>query len=111
VYRDITTDIDDVPSNPVLPASMKLNQNFPNPFNPSTAISYDLANGTGVELTIHNLIGQSIRTLVQGYQSAGTHSAVWEGKNESGRDVAGGIYLYRLRVGDQVLTRKMVLLK
>jgi hypothetical protein len=111
VYRDITTGVEDTPAPPTIPASSKLNQNYPNPFNPSTSISYDLATGENVELTIHNLIGQPVRTLVQGYQSAGTHSALWDGKNAAGKEVAGGIYLYRLKAGDQVLTRKMVFLK
>jgi hypothetical protein len=111
IYRDITTGVDQDPSTPTLPASLKLNQNYPNPFNPSTSISYDLASGADVEVTIHNLIGQPVRTLVHGYQSAGTHSVVWDGKDAAGKEVAGGIYLYRLKAGDQVFTRKMVFLK
>jgi len=111
VYRDITLDVENTPTGGTLPVSMALNQNYPNPFNPTTAISYDLASGTYVELTIHNLIGQQVRSLVQGYQSAGTHSAVWDGKNTTGQEVAGGIYLYKLTAGSQVLTRKMVFLK
>jgi flagellar hook assembly protein FlgD len=64
-----------------------------------------------VELTIHNLIGQPVRTLVHRNQSAGTYSVMWDGKNEAGKEVAGGIYLYRLKAADQVFTRKMIFLK
>jgi hypothetical protein len=110
-YRDITLDVPQAPAGQTLPVSMNLHQNYPNPFNPTTAITYDLVNGANVELTIHNLIGQQVRSLVNEYQSSGTYSATWDGKNEAGKEVAGGIYLYKLKAGAQVFTKKMVFLK
>jgi flagellar hook assembly protein FlgD len=64
-----------------------------------------------VELTIFNIVGQKVVTLPQGMQSAGEHTVVWDGNNESGNAVASGVYFYRLKAGDEVQSRKMLLLK
>ena len=81
-------------------------QNFPNPFNPLTNISYSLPHSGNIRLIIYNLLGEEIAHLVEGRQSAGYHSISWNASN-----VASGIYFYRLQAGDFVQTRKMVLLK
>ncbi len=89
-----------------------LSPNYPNPFNPTTFISYKLATVSDVELTIHNQLGQEIRTLVKARKSAGTyHQIEWDGRDNVGKPVASGIYLYRLKAGSFVQTRKMVLLR
>jgi hypothetical protein len=92
----------------------QLFQNYPNPFNPETAISYIVPVGrnvSNVELAIYNLLGQKVRTLVQARQPAGLYEIHWDGRDDAGKAVASGIYLYRLRAGDFVQSRKMVLLR
>ena len=86
-------------------------QNYPNPFNPITAIRYQLSAVSDVELAIYNHLGQKIRTLVHAQQSGGYHSVTWDGRNDAGQRVAGGVYLYRLQGGALVQTRKMVLVQ
>lgn len=95
----------------LLPEKFALEQNYPNPFNPSTSIKYYLAKGENVELEIYNLAGQKVKTLVSAKQSAGEHQIQWDGRNDSGELAASGVYLYRLRAGSEVLTRKMVMLR
>ena len=103
------TGIDD-PVEPV-PANYLLGQNYPNPFNPETVIAYQLSGVSNVTLEIYNLLGEKIATLVNARQSAGAYRVVWNGRNHAGRAVAAGIYLYRLRAGKMVATRKMILVK
>ena len=90
---------------------LDLEQNFPNPFNPTTTIRFTLPAQSTVRLTIYNASGQRVRGLVTGDRDAGLNTAVWDGKNDQGDAVATGVYLYKLNVGTTVLTRKMVLLK
>ncbi|MCI0596575.1 MAG: T9SS type A sorting domain-containing protein, partial [candidate division Zixibacteria bacterium] len=94
-----------------LPASFELGQNYPNPFNPTTTIQYALPEPAQVELTIFNTLGQVVRTLMDGHQGAGYHQIVWDGKDEAGRSVSTGIYLYQIKAGDLVETKKMQLIK
>ncbi len=94
-----------------LPEAFALDQNYPNPFNPSTVIPYSLPTRTHVEATIYNLLGQHVVTLVNETQPAGHHTVTWKGINQSGNDIASGIYLYRFKAGDNVKTRKMILLR
>jgi outer membrane protein assembly factor BamB len=97
----------------VLPKAFSLGQNSPNPFNPSTTVSYSVPEGepTPVSLKIYDLRGRLVRTLVDETREAGEYSVIWEGKDASGRMVSSGVYLYRIKAGDFVQTRKMVLLK
>ena len=85
--------------------------NLPNPFNPSTTICYTLGEEAPVALTVFNVHGREVRTLIRGTEQAGPHEAVWDGKDNRGRDVGSGLYFYLLRAGDFQDTRKMVLLK
>ncbi len=85
--------------------------NFPNPFNPETTIRYSLGSPQEVSLEIFNIKGQKVATYNPGMQSAGTHSFVWQGKDDSGRNVSSGVYYYRLSSDDFHKTRKMVLMK
>jgi hypothetical protein len=85
--------------------------NFPNPFNPSTTIRYTLGEESPVALTVFNVSGREVRTLTSGTEQAGPHSAVWDGRDNHGRDVGSGLYFYLLRAGDFQDTQKMVLLK
>ncbi len=93
-----------------LPQSFALGQNYPNPFNPSTIIPYQLPAAAWVRLEVFNLLGQRIATLVDQQQPAGFHTAAWNANNAAGEAVAAGVYLYRLKAGDQQQTRRMVLI-
>ena len=94
-----------------IPKTFSLQQNFPNPFNPSTTINYDLQENTRVVLKIYNLIGHEIRTLVHEQQSAGFKSVVWDGKDNHGQIVTTGIYVYQLQASDKRDKKKMLFLK
>ncbi len=85
--------------------------NFPNPFNPQTTIRYSLETDTQVHVAVYNVLGAEVAVLVDGYQPAGVHETVWEGRDAAGRQVPSGLYLYRLRTPDMTVTRTMVLLK
>ena len=95
-----------------VPATYQLLQNFPNPFNPLTNINYQLPADNWVTLRIYDLLGREVKTLVNQRKAAGNYSVQWDGTNNIGQPVASGVYLYRLKVGEQfVQTRKMVLLR
>ena len=93
------------------PTSYVLHQNFPNPFNPSTTILYDLPRAEKVEVAVFDLLGKKIFTLKNQHQQAGQHRVRWDGRDEKGLPVPSGVYVYRLRAGGQVQTRKMILLQ
>jgi hypothetical protein len=95
-----------VQKSPEVPQQFQLQQNYPNPFNPSTDISYTLAKTGNVTLKVFNLLGQEVATLVNGIQTANTHTVHF---NASG--LASGVYLYELRAGNNVVTKKMTLMK
>jgi hypothetical protein len=94
-----------------LPTEFNLAQNYPNPFNPETTIKYALPKNVRVELTIYNILGQKVKTLVNDEQKAGFKSIKWDGTNDFGMKVASSIYIYRLKAGDFVAQHKMVLVK
>lgn len=95
----------------VLPTEISLSQNYPNPFNPITRIDYALPEGMTVRLTVHNILGQTVKTLASGYQAAGYKSAFWFGDDESGAQVSSGVYFYRLEAGKYSQIRKMMKLQ
>jgi ABC-type maltose transport system permease subunit len=88
------------------PDKYELNQNYPNPFNPSTQLSYILKIDASVKLTVFNLVGQSVRVLVDGYQVAGFYEVTFDAN-----DLPAGIYLYKLQVGDYSSVKRMTLVK
>ena len=101
-------------TNPNLPTSFTLDQNYPNPFNPETTIDFAInANNAykTAKLTIYNLLGERVTTLLDKPLPAGNYSFRWKGTNDKGESVASGVYFYRLTVGDQAQSKKMVLLK
>jgi predicted outer membrane repeat protein len=95
----------------LIPLITKLNQNYPNPFNPSTTINYSLKENSKVTLNIYNIKGQKVKQLVSHQRSAGQHSVVWNGTDDSGKSVSSGIYFYKLKAGDFQKVRKMILIK
>jgi flagellar hook assembly protein FlgD len=88
-----------------------LDQNRPNPFNPTTTISYTIPEKANVSLKIYNNVGQLVKTLIDDTQEAGTMSVVWDGKDDRGQTVSSGLYYYRLVSGNFVASRKMLVLK
>ena len=93
-----------------LPVRFALGLNYPNPFNPSTIIPYQLPTATHVRLEVFNLLGQRIATLVDEERAAGFHTATWHATDGSGRAVAAGVYIYRMTVGEERQTGRMVLI-
>ncbi|UCH10479.1 MAG: Ig-like domain-containing protein [Fidelibacterota bacterium] len=94
-----------------LPIEFALHGNYPNPFNPSTTITYEVPLGTQGRLTVYNLLGQPVRRLVKGWMEPGRYQAVWDGRDDAGQPLASGVYIYSLEAGDVHLSRKMVLTK
>jgi hypothetical protein len=101
-----------------LPANYALSQNYPNPFNPKTTIRYTLAYPGDVSLSVFNILGQQVRTLVRGVQYAGEYSVSWDGRNDGAMLVASGVYIYRLDArpmngtgGSTMLAKRMILLR
>ena len=97
-----------------IPAGFELFQNYPNPFNPETEIRFGVPPGIGdcsVVLTIYNLLGQNVRTLVNGHRDAGYYTVRWDGLNNNGHQVASGLYYYLFEVGDFKTLKKMLFLK
>jgi len=93
------------------PASLALGANYPNPFNPSTTVTFTLPQPTQVHLTVHDLRGRLVAILVDARQAAGTHSAAWNGRDRHGRAAAAGVYLLQLQVEGEIRTGRMLLLK
>ncbi len=98
VRFDFATDVD-INDGVIQPTSFELQQNYPNPFNPTTTIAFSLPKRGDVELSIYNMLGQNIRTLLSQSMSTGEHSIIWDGNDKNGNSVASGMYLYRLKVG------------
>ena len=95
----------------VTPLVTSLKSNYPNPFNPSTLISFDNAVEGNVQIEVFNVKGQKVRTLVNDHFGVGSHSVEWNGTDENGKSVSSGIYFYNMRSGKYSSTRKMILMK
>ena len=100
-----------VVNDPVLPKDFWLGQNYPNPLNLETVIEYRLPNDCQVKLTIYNILGQRVKTLINGFQKAGYKRIVWNGRDDSGKEVSSGIYLYKIDAGRHSDVKKMVIVK
>ncbi len=100
-----------VESEDFLPAKFAVYENYPNPFNPVTKISFDLTVQSATEVTVWNLLGQKVSTLFAGNLSAGHHTVTFDGHNANGSLLPSGVYIYRVESGSNVATKKMMLLK
>jgi hypothetical protein len=109
--RDDTEIVTILNQNLTIPQSFALHQNYPNPFNPTTTLKYDLPEDAMVNITIYDLMGRSIKSLVNSNQSAGYRSIQWNATNNLGEPVSAGMYIYMIQAGEFRQTRKMVLLK
>ena len=94
-----------------IPTSFNLHQNFPNPFNPTTTINYDLAQDSFVNITIYDMLGNMVNNLVNTNLSSGYKSVKWDGTNDQGKHVSAGVYFYTIQTGVHRQTKKMILLK
>ena len=118
LYDDVLSDLDiqdlmqsvDVEDHSAVRQGLELS-NYPNPFNQTTTIRYQLAKDCDVSLTVYNQIGQKVRTLVHEKQGFGSQSITWDGSNDTGEELSSGIYVYRLQVDDKVQTRRLMLLR
>lgn len=97
--------------NPVIPLVTQLNSAYPNPFNPSTSISFDLAEKAGVNIEIFNIKGQKVKSLINEEISAGRHSVVWNGQDENHKKVSSGVYFYKMQAGKYIKINKMIMMK
>ena len=95
----------------LLPEVFALHQNYPNPFNPVTTLRYDIPENSRVNITIYDMLGRQVKTLVNQTQDAGYKSIIWNATNNYGKPVSAGIYLYQIQAGEYISTKKMVLLK
>lgn len=94
------------------PKKFSLKQNYPNPFNPTTKIVYELPKNCNVTLEVYNVLGQKVITLVNNrLQLKGKHSVVWNAKDVHGNNLSTGIYFYRIKAGDFIQSKKMILIK
>jgi M6 family metalloprotease-like protein len=95
----------------LLPEVFSLHQNYPNPFNPVTKLRYDLPENGHVNITIYDMLGREVKTLINQTQDAGYRSVIWDATNDYGKPISAGIYLYQIQAGEYMRTKKMVLLK
>ena len=91
--------------------SFNLHQNYPNPFNPVTTFRYDLYEDSFVKITVYDMIGRVVKTMVNSQQNSGFKSVQWNATNDKGAPVSAGLYLYTIQAGEFRQTKKMVLLK
>ena len=85
--------------------------NYPNPFNPTTTINFDVPEATNVRLEVYDMMGRRVATLVNGSLSAGRYEATWNARSDAGNQVASGVYLYRIQAGSFKAVKRMVLMK
>ncbi len=94
-----------------IPLTYKLNQNFPNPFNPETRIYFEIPEQHDVKIAIYNMLGQKVRMLINEPYNAGRHTVNWDGRDDIGNLVSTGVYFYRIQAGDFIASMKMIMMK
>ena len=104
-------DLSQIQNEAAMPNSYSLLQNYPNPFNPVTKLRYELPENSHVNITIYDMLGRAVKTMVNQHQNAGHRSIIWDGTNDYGNTVSTGIYLYQIQAGAYTRTKKMVFLK
>ncbi|MFH0735848.1 MAG: FISUMP domain-containing protein [bacterium] len=109
--RDTPVSVDDSNNGKHIPDEIKLNQNYPNPFNPSTNIQYSLSKPSQVKLSIYNMLGQKIKTLVDSFQNGSSYSIVWDATDDKNNPVCSGAYFYRLESSNTYVQKKMLVVR
>ena len=97
--------------NPSIPNKISISQNYPNPFNPETRFQYNIPVDGIVSIKVYDILGKKIKTLVNQWKSAGVHNEIWSGQNDNNQMVSSGVYFYQVKVGDEQITKKMILSK
>ncbi len=105
------TEVTRIPGGESAPCVFSLEQNFPNPFNPTTTVEYSTEKSGNIDLVVIDLLGRKIKILATGRQAAGSHTAQWDGTDRNGRPVPGGVYICRLESEEAVLSRKLLLIR
>lgn len=108
-FRGTLTSIAETPA--ITPSELTLYPNFPNPFNPATTIRYQLREAGKVKIVLFNLLGEEVRNLFDGWQTAGKHALSWDGRNQHGLNSSSGVYVCRIDSGNRSVTRKLLLLR
>ncbi|MFH0735935.1 MAG: T9SS type A sorting domain-containing protein, partial [bacterium] len=112
MQKDILTDVDENLDLQTIPNTYALGQNFPNPFNPTTQIRFNLPEASVVSLAVYNVLGQKINTLINNKEfNSGSFNVTWNGQNDFGMTVPSGVYFYRIETPNFVETKKMMMLK
>ena len=111
LHLNISEELVGVGSGIALPTEFALHNNYPNPFNPVTNITYDIASATDVTLEIYNVMGQRVRTLAQGSHEPGRYRVMWNATNDYGQSLSSGMYIYRIHSGDFVSLKILSLMK
>ncbi len=106
----VYVDNDEEPTAPAV-SETALHNAYPNPFNPTTTISYSLKEPGPIEISVYNIKGQKVKVLVDEYVSAGNHGIAWDGTDKQGRPVSSGVYFYRMSTPDRTLVKKMTMVK
>lgn len=106
----LVTAVEKIPS-AELPEKFELYQNYPNPFNPNTTIKFAVPTTQFITINVYDLLGRKVKTLVNGVYEPGEYKVVWDGTDDFGKPVSSGIYLYQLRAGQNILVKKMLLVK
>ena len=96
---------------PSIPNKISISQNYPNPFNPETRFQYNIPVDGIVSIKVYDILGNKIKTLVNQWKSAGIHNEIWSGQNDNNQMVSSGVYFYQVKVGDEQITKKMILSK
>jgi hypothetical protein len=104
-----TTSVPEEPSS--TPICFNLYQNYPNPFNPTTVVKFEIVQPAKVSLKIYNILGQSVKVLIDEEKVAGAYTTYWDGNDQNGQPVSSGIYFYKLEAGDFTEVKKMALIK
>ena len=94
-----------------IPSTFALKQNYPNPFNPKTEIKFDVPEAGFITLTVHNMLGQKVKTLKSEQFKAGYYAVTWDGTNDIGSLLSSGMYFYSIQTADYQSTKKMLFLK
>ena len=110
-FGQFTSDMVSLGENLNLPIEFSLYPNYPNPFNPSTTISYGISEDSFVSINIYDMRGREVKNLVSQKQVSGRYSVSWDGNDAGGNSVSAGVYIYKLNAHDKVFSRKMVLMK
>jgi hypothetical protein len=106
-----STDVKEQQEEQTTVGTFLLHQNYPNPFNPEASIKYALHKDREVEIVVYNILGQDLRTLADEPRRAGSYEIIWDGRDDKGIEMASGICFYRLKAGNYMETKKMLLLK